>query len=379
MKHKLNILYVVGRFDDDGGRFSGYAHKLWHEFVGYFGTLYKPVMRHTNPTPATIQRMQYVNGGSWAELVNVIKDVVRISWDVIVWMPDVPNEKEKLVPYLKSNNPHAILITAKNNIEGKYQLLHLCGRALQAKSNLLLEFDKHQGVYAASLIDPLGNCFVEKSRSINHVGYVMAKRLVQLLKFTRVPSKSIMHGVGPLPAMNEFRAVAQKHAQTFHDLVHADTTRFLGNLSFRCVKGFPTFKADDDIIMVSKRNLDKREIAPENFVPVNAKKLSTVEYFGDDKPSVDTPVQLLLYDWYDNAKYMLHSHVYVKDAPFTQSVIPCGAVEEAQEIFDIYPERSAVNFAVNLLGHGSIVICDNVDYLKDIEYIGRPAPEVHGV
>jgi hypothetical protein len=30
-----------------------------------------------------------------------------------------------------------------------------------------------------------------------------------------------------------------------------------------------------------------------------------------------------------------------------------------------------VNFAINLRGHGSIVIADNVDFIRSISYIGR--------
>ena len=31
-------------------------------------------------------------------------------------------------------------------------------------------------------------------------------------------------------------------------------------------------------------------------------------------------------------RYMLHSHVYIKDAPTIVSTLPCGALEEADEI-----------------------------------------------
>lgn len=40
------------------------------------------------------------------------------------------------------------------------------------------------------------------------------------------------------------------------------------NVSFRCEKGFPSFR-DKNIIYVSKRNMDKRMIGKEGFVAVN--------------------------------------------------------------------------------------------------------------
>lgn len=57
-----------------------------------------------------------------------------------------------------------------------------------------------------------------------------------------------------------------------------------------------------------------------------------IEYYGDYKPSVDTPSQIMLYQAYPKVNYMLHGHVYIDGFPFTNRCIPCGAIEEAHEI-----------------------------------------------
>ena len=46
-----------------------------------------------------------------------------------------------------------------------------------------------------------------------------------------------------------------------------DVKRFLGNASFRCPKGFPSFR-DGKYIFVSKRNVNKEFITIDDFVPV---------------------------------------------------------------------------------------------------------------
>ena len=71
---------------------------------------------------------------------------------------------------------------------------------------------------------------------------------------------------------------------------------------------------------------------------------------------------------------MLHAHVYVEDALFTQNVIPCGAMEEVYE-FNKFIHKE-VNFAVNIKGHGSIVLADNLDFLNSINFYARTLPEL---
>ena len=189
--------------------------------------------------------------------------------------------------------------------------------------------------------------------------------------------------VGPeLPAFFE---LVKQYARTFHDLIHpADgVERFLGNASFRCERGFPSFRHGKDVY-VSRRNIDKRFIGPDMFVRVELKDHG-VGYYGSDKPSVDTPVQLRLYDFFTRVRYMLHSHVYIKDAPFTDHAIPCGALEEVNEVIATFinEKNSAMarkigDFSINLLGHGSIVFADNLNYMRSVQYYAREIPEVMG-
>ena len=73
---------------------------------------------------------------------------------------------------------------------------------------------------------------------------------------------------------------------------------------------------------------------------------------------------------------MIHAHVYIKDAPFTKHNIPCGGIEEVREILDVVGRNLNKDFyAINLIGHGCIVMAKKAEQLKNLEYISRRMPE----
>ena len=230
--------------------------------------------------------------------------------------------------------------------------------------------------YQGRVLDPLGNVFLDYTTDFTSVGRTLSQRVKELASYSRMGSKSIGE-LKEVPEENKFFETIRHYGERFHELVHSHpqaANRFFGNASFRCEKGFPSFR-QDDLIYVSQRNIDKRFVDKESFVPVSLKL--PLEYYGDKKPSVDTPIQVLLYQYFENVRYMLHGHVYVKNAPFTKEIIPCGALEEAEEIIKIFPSRQDNNFAINLKGHGSLVLVDKVEKLENIPYIARPQPETY--
>lgn len=138
-----------------------------------------------------------------------------------------------------------------------------------------------------------------------------------------------------------------------------------------------------ELILVSRRNVDKRFVGEADFVAVEPSSLGDyldkdmhIDYYGDNKPSVDTPIQLALYALYPRINFMLHSHTYIEGAPFTENALPCGALEEVEEIVKAVRDNSVSYFAVNLKGHGSIIASKHLDDLYDIPYITRNVPEL---
>lgn len=169
------------------------------------------------------------------------------------------------------------------------------------------------------------------------------------------------------------------------------TERFIGNASLRklppqvgrCGKGMPSFRGSDNIIFVSKRNIDKQFIELDNFVPVWLDN-NKLMYSGPDKPSVDTPVQVRLYQTLDHINYILHSHCYIKNAPFTTTAIPCGAIEEYDEIMKLLSDSQIDThrnqYIINLIGHGSIIMWNDMqqfheDIKPKLAYYKRNTPE----
>lgn len=361
----FKYLFVGGHFGDNP-KPSGYIKKLFSFLISI------------NPNGALI------NGGKFEELKNLLLRLQPSSFtpyfDVIFWMPDISNEKEKLVAQIKKIEPYTLLVTSKNNFENKYKFIDMVARSLQVKANLSVEFTKEDTFITGTVFDPLGNYYCA-TKNINKIAVTLMGRIQELLRFRRIGSQ-----VYDLPDLktkpdipDEFYTLVRNYADIFHECIHgANPSRLLGNASFRCERGFPSFKNGEQVF-VSHRNIDKRHIEPNGFVPVklmyNDKK-ATVAYHGLYKPSVDAPIHLLLYHFYHNMKYMIHSHTYIQDALCTTQRIPCGAIEEFYEIIKIYPNREHTFIILNLLGHGSLVMSDRIEKLNFIKYYPRPMPEI---
>ncbi len=321
------------------------------------------------------------NGGRFSDLEKIAGSIKSEGYDIIVWMANVPEEHEKIVKNIKVDSPTCLLVTSKRNLDGKYSIQDIIYHALNIKSNLVLEIFKatDSDRYGCRILDPLCNCF-EDTSDFSKAGRTLAARLQQLMWFTRI--RSICAGKNrKIPVEDGFLSIIREHAEIFHDCIHPHpeaTTRFFGNASFRCESGFPSFK-QGNYIYVTRRNVDKRQLDRTAFVPVRVPVRVPmnhyIEYYGQHKPSVDTPIQVLLYEYYKNAKYMLHSHAYLVGCKFTSKVIPCGNVEEADEITKVVRDKQAVNFGVNLIGHGSILIADNIEFIKRATFVARPQPE----
>lgn len=344
-------LIVGGTFDSVGGR----ASSIMSRFL------------------EIIPNSQLYNGGYYEELKDILKSTVY--YDIVIWMPNVSNTLPK-IRNVKSVNQKCILITSKRNDNNKYFFKELVNMSLKNKANLTIEIVKEQ-LFKMRLYDPLGNVWCEFTNDMNIVIQRMYDRATELSGYTR--AGTIQGGVADVINMSaDFLEIIHNSSQVFHDLIMPakDVKRFLGNASFRCMKGFPSHRGVDGQIYVSKRNIDKSDIDNDGFVKVWYD--GGIKYAGDSKPSVDTPIQMALYDILPNINYMLHSHVYIKDAVFTDITIPCGALEEIQEIVTAINQNkidTTKGFCINLRGHGSIVFANELSIFNNIEYKPRRLPE----
>jgi hypothetical protein len=268
-----------------------------------------------------------------------------------------------------------MLVTSKRSDNNKYSFAELINRALGAKANLCVQFGKVEDKFEMMLFDPLGNSWYN-GFDVKELACALVHRLTYLKSITR---QGCMHADGDIeiPDEAEFFDIVRNYADTFHELIKPDSTitRFLGNSSFRCQKGFPSFRKDG-MIFVSRRNVDKRFIDKDAFVPVKLDDLATLYYYGDSKPSVDTPIQARLYNLLPNINYMIHAHVYIDGAPFTGNMVPCGGLEEVNEVLSVIGDnKEADYYAINLVGHGCIIMANSVEQLRNVLYVSRQLPE----
>jgi hypothetical protein len=328
-----------------------------------------------------VEDVDVYNGGH-IDAIPYLKDLTK-EYDAVLWMPQISNSVDrKYVDEIKKLNKACILITSKRN-NGEYSFADVTNHALKKRSNLVVEItpieDEYDrpSVFKARLFDPLGNVFQDWTFDFYVVGRQIGKRIKELSQFTRVGSTQVGDAV-EVPNREEFFRLIRSRAEAFSSLIPnvSNPARFLGNASFRCQRGFPSFR-HGEYIFVSRRNVDKSFVDRNGFVAVRAETIP-VEYYGDYKPSVDAPSQVMLYQMYPKVNYILHGHVYLDHFPFTNRCIPCGAMEEVDEIKKINSSPSYSSFGINLLGHGFIALSDTLERLWDMtsELKSRELPEI---
>ena len=316
-----------------------------------------------------------LNGGNLEDLDGLVPWLKGHKYDCLIWMPNIDNKEDKILPTIKQQYPNLLLVQSKRVVEKPYTDFEMVKRLLNSHSSLGIRITRPDG-YRFEVIDPLGNSW-NKPAPLSGMGEVLWGRIDELLKLHRKPSKYSETLPTDVTIEPEFlKAVTYLGGEFTKYVMAVNPDRFLGNASTRCCHGFPSVK-EGNVIYMSKRNVDKTIISSKQFVPVEALESNTIHYGGENKPSVDTPVQQLLYQHYPNIKYMIHGHVYVEGAPMTERNIPCGFLEEVNEVIDLVPNLESSNFVVNLKGHGCLILSDNIEYLTAHKFISRPHLEKH--
>ena len=368
------ILFVGGNWDLNGGRKS----KIVEEFAKF------------------LPNVTVYNGGNFNDLNDILESCV--NYDIVLWWANVSNDLPK-IRNVKDINYKVMLVSSKRNVDRKYSFQDLLQKSFSLKSNLTIEFGMVDNKYYMRLFDPLGNMWYE-GFSIKMCSKILIERLNFIRIITRESTVSNEENVGALawffnmfkdemyesndnpfvPIKEEFLEIVRNYAYKFAEATFEtkDVKRFLGNASFRCPKGFPSFR-NGKYIFVSKRNVNKEFIGIKEFVPVYLED-DKLFYCGDYKPSVDSPIQVRLYSLLSNINYMIHSHCYIENAPYTDVVLPCGALEEVDEIKNVIKkyydnDYNKDFYVVNLLGHGSIMMSNKASQLKNIRMVGRKLPE----
>lgn len=341
------VLVVGGTWDLDGGKESGFIRKFYSELAMYFNDI------------------TYLNGGNYNDLGKVLNSVGE--YDVVFWLCNVDNSLEK-VRHVKKINPYTILIGSKRN-DGKYSFVDVLNKTLLERHNLSIEFTKEGNIFKMLLFDPLGTKWYEGSNISLLVGNLY-KRLIFLASTKRDHTYRI-DGSVEIPDNKEYFSYVRDAADIFHETIsHSEgVTKFMGNASFR----------GDKYIYVSKRDVDKSKIDVNNFVASYLDN-GNLYYYGDTKPSKDTIVQANLYNLFPNINYMIHSHCYAVDGKYTEMPVPCGSLDEIEEIKkvidrDYNGDYSLDLYKINYLGHGCLLLANSIEDLKTVMFKSRVFPE----
>lgn len=353
----MKVLLTAGTWDLNDGKKSGLIDKMYN------------LLKVDNDL-----EIDYYNGGNYNNL-KLLVDRAN-DYEVIFWMANVPNELEK-VRDVKKVNPFAIVIGSKRNHfdynlnKMEYTFVEILNKSLLQRNNLTIEFSKlkDEDKFKMLLFDPLGTSWYE--------GYdldKLVKNMMDRIKFiitTRRERTYKVYGGSLIPENEEFFKYVRDVAEIFHKTIeHADgVTRFLGNASFRKYGK----------IFVTRRDVDKAKINKENFVEAYLED-DKVYYYGDYKPSKDTVVQTRLYEMFPNINYIVHSHCYAENGFFTNMPVPCGALDEIDEVLEVikndYNNDFTLNYyKINLKGHGCLIFGNSIEDLEKTNYITRHLPE----
>lgn len=311
-----------------------------------------------------------INGGNLEDLDGLIPWLKMHKYDCLIWMPNIDNKEDKILPTIKKQYPNLLLVQSKRVVEKSYTDFEIVKRLLDSHSSLGIRITRPDE-YQFEVLDPLGNSWNEPA-SLDVMSNVLFGRIKELLALHRKASTQSSELQSSVEVEPEFLDAVKYLGGEFTKYVLAvNPNRFLGNASTRCCHGFPSARKGD-VIYMSKRNVDKTIISNDQFVAVGASEGESVLYGGSNKPSVDTPIQQLLYQAYPNVNYMVHGHVYVEGAPMTDKNIPCGFIEEVNEVIDLVPDTQSTNFVINLLGHGCLIFAESIEYLTAHKFKSRP-------
>lgn len=318
--------------------------------------------------------IDYYNGGKYEDLSALVESAK--NYELIFWMANVPNELPK-VRDVKKVNPMALVIGSKRNHydqnkdDLEYTFVEILNKALLQRNNLTIEFSKlkDQTNFKMLLFDPLGTSWYD-GYNLEELVDAMMKR-IRFIMTTRRKKTYQVEGIKEIPNHEEFFQYVREVAEIFHQTIEHSpgVTRLLGNASFRY----------NNEIYVSERDVDKSLIDKTKFVNIFLND-NKVHYYGDKKPSKDAVVQIRLYDMLPNINYIVHSHCYVEEGHKTRIPVPCGALDEIDEVLKVIKEHydndyERYEYIINLNGHGCLLLANNLDILKEKKFITRHLPE----
>jgi len=355
---------IGGTFDENGGKVSSVIKKLgdlldfYYHNGGYINQL----------TESCYQSLDEKSGVPWTD------------FDCIIWAPDIPNNLKKVYPRKARS---AILIPTKVLREGgeseERTIVDAITRIFKMHGNAVITIDSREKPFRFAFVDALGNTWIDTTDLFdltiaisafidwnNRNVRIHSKRMDFVSKSDQYNEEYYQYH---LPKLCELNKIVADKIET------SSGNRFFGNTSTRCSKLFPSIR-HKDVILVSKRNINKKRITEDDFVYATLDKLKyrdeeIVIFDGVHKPSVDTPIQLKLYEKFPRINYMIHGHAYIEGADFTNDYFACGDLREAKHVEDFILNNNFYSGSdecgcINLKNHGFLIYAHDMTQLEKL-------------
>lgn len=296
--------------------------------------------------------LKVYNGGT----LDTFKNIDLKTYDLVLWMPNISNEIKKIYP---KKDKGSNLICSKVIREGTDEKEAIT-RIFRMHGNAVIAIYSDKKPFRFKLIDALGNLWIDTTD---------IKELSNSIKeFYDFSSSSIRYQSEQITDMkldflNEYSYFIELNKLAANNAEHMGG-RYFGNCSTRCEKLFPSARVFNYEVLVSRRNIDKSRLTQDDLVLCKLEN-NIIKYNGEHKPSVDTPIQLKIYNNFPEINYMIHGHYYIEDAPFTEHYFPCGDMREFNEIKKIL-EKGEKNGKINLKNHGFLLYSSNISEMEKL-------------
>jgi len=286
-----------------------------------------------------------VNGGTYMDLEDVAKRIPE--YDLVIWMPNINNSYDDISFHKKVG---AVVVVSKAIRDDSRTRGDAVSRIFKYHGNAVIAI-KYDERFEFTLIDALNNDWA-KSENIEDISIGIKKLYSWTKGAKREGTMRKIDNLDKLITIN--KSVSSK--------VMKIQGRFFGNLSTRCAALFPS-KRESSGYFVSGRNTDKEQLKRSDMVECVLSN-DKIMYFGERKPSVDTPVQVALYEIFPKINYMIHGHNFVKGVPSTENYFPCGDKREIPEIVKLIGDSTYG--VINLKNHGFLVYAQYLGELEEL-------------
>ena len=345
----LQVLFISGNWNNEEGRSSKYMG-----IVSDFVT--KKVTGHVD----------VYNGGNLNDLKNIMEEKVPTS-DVVFWFPNIPSELRDYVKNPKDYNPSCTLINYKRNDNNRLSYDDLRSLAIANKADLTCEvFKDDTGRYQMRIFDSNDNIISNFTQSTGKSMTDLISRIYILRSLAY--SKLIYTGESIEIKNPNFKDIARKYME-FGDVLskklnNSYIKRHLGEIAFR--GHIDSTTKSNDIIFVSERHVRREDLTDSDFSKFVAVRLlsNKINYYGEAKPCFNCSTYIRILSHLPKVNYIFFSNFYIKDAKYTEKLLPSQSVQEVQELINIIDAKNYENdFAINLVGCGSMIFLSTLDEL----------------